>query len=156
MNGDEPKRIIEWLRNLDATLEVLKWIASRSDKATDYLEDLLAIDDVIREQMDYQMERDERINRILIEILNVIGELATTGRISEKTRCSTAELNREVVEDTISSLQRQRREFQKNLNILEEQAAPYGFNVPLEKQNEIDWHKEKISQLEQRIADLKK
>jgi len=131
---------------------VLSWIAKRFDKAVDVIEKQHAIDDVLRELGEYLTDHNERIDRILLLILDKLPD----NNMSARTRQETSELKRDTIKSRIRSLQVQLKKHQANLNWLEEQSAKYGPNVTLEITNGIIYEREKISELEQEIDYLKK
>lgn len=170
--GNESAQILEYLRQLyqlvvtlEQTIETLEqainniktltdvqsWIASRSDKAIDKLEAQPPIDDVLRELSDYLTSNIDRVDRMLLLILEKMPE----GRYSERIKQETAELRRETIDNRIRSLKLQLRQHTENLNSLEEQAAMYGMAIPQEIKNQIDWEKKKIGNIKEEMEYLK-
>lgn len=150
---DEPKQILQQLRNLNAIVDVLSWIASRFDKAIDRLEAQQSIDDVLRELSEYLTSNIDRIDRMLLLILD---RQPDRPNLPERIRRETAELKQETIDNRITSLRAQLARHHDNLNYLEEQAANYGPNVTVEIKNQIEWTKAAINQIEQAIKDLQK
>jgi hypothetical protein len=52
------------------------------------------------------------------------------------------------------ALLKMEQQYYQNLNNLEERAAQYGLNIPLEIANQIRYFKEKIAEVEAELADL--
>lgn len=150
---DEPRQILQTLRNLQAIVDVLSWIASRFDKAIDQVERQPAIDDVLRELSDYLTGSIDRTDRLLLLILERLPERKNE---PEHIRTQTAELKRETIENRLISLRLQRKQYTANLNWLEEQAATYGAAVTVEIRNQIQWTKDKLAKIDNDIGDLQR
>jgi chromosome segregation ATPase len=150
VRDDEPKQIINALRNLQTIVDALQWIASRFDKAVDRIEAQQALDDVLRELSDYLTSNIDRIDRMLLLILEKLADPH-----SERVRRETGELRQETIDNRLRSLRAQLKQYQNNLNWLEEQAANYGTNVSLEIRNQITWTRQKINDIQNEISLLK-
>lgn len=151
MSNDEAKAIYQSLRNLQAIVDVLAWIAGRYDKMMDSVEKQQAVDDVLRELSDYLTGSVDRIDRILLLILDRLPERNVSPRIRQETDA----LKRETIRSRIKSVQTQIIQHQKNLNWAEEQGALYGPESTLDITNKIIWEREKIQELQQEIDYLK-
>lgn len=168
---NEPAQILEYLRNLhqliaalEQAIEVLEqaianiktltdvqsWIASRSDKAIDRLEEQAPIDDVLRELSDYLTSNIDRIDRMLLLILEKMPE----GRYSEQIRQETAELRQETLTNRVRSLKIQLRQHADNLNDLEEKAARFGMTIPQDLDNQIKYERRKIDDIKAEMAHI--
>lgn len=137
---------------MQAIVDVLSWIAQRFDKAVDAIEKWQAVDDVLRETSDYLTENFDRLDHLLLLILEKLPDSDASPRV----RRETAELRKQTIESRINSLQVQLRKHQNNLNWLEEKAAEYGASVTLEITNQTIFEQEKIKEIEQEICYLKK
>lgn len=60
----------------------------------------------------------------------------------------------EIKKERLATLQKVLRTYYQNLNELEERAAQYGLNVPIEITNQIGYFEEKIEKVEKEIAAL--
>lgn len=151
MSNDEAKAIYQSLRNLQSIVDVLAWIAGRYDKILDSVEQHAKIDDVLRELSEYLTDSVDRIDRILLLILEKLPDHDASPRVLRETDA----LKRETINSRIKSLKVQIAQHQKNLNWAEEQAALYGPEVTLDITNKIIWEREKIAQLQHEINYLK-
>jgi len=147
---EEIRQIYQSLRDLQARVDVLAWIASRFDKAVDLIEDFARVDDVIRELNEYLAEEFEQINEALLALLDYLE--CQPGH----TDISTGPLKTDMVEKRLASLRRQLLKHQSNLNYLEEESAEYGPSVPLGITNNIIREKEIIEELQQKIEEFRR
>lgn len=145
--NDEPRQILEALRNLATIVDVLSWIASRFDKAIDRIESQQALDDVLRELQDYLTGNIDRIDRMLLLILEKLADPN-----SERVQRETGELRREAVANRVRSLRLQRQQYYDNLNAWQEQAASYG-ETP-EIRNHVSAIQRKIREIDEEIKTL--
>ena len=147
---EEIRQIYQSLRDLQARVDVLAWIASRFDKAVDLIEDFAKVDDVIRELNEYLAEEFEQINEALLALLDYLecqpGETAI----------DTGELKVDMAEKRLASLRRQLSRHQSNINYLEEQSAEYGPSVPLSITNDLIRERESVAGLKRKIEELKR
>lgn len=149
--ADEPRQILEHLRRLQSIVDVLAWIASRFDKATDALEKQAAIDDVIRE-LDKRLTEDfDHINQVLLLLLERLPDKGASQRITYQTN----QLKKQTIDNRVRSLKTQLSQQHANLNWLEEQSAKYGSSVTLEITNSIIFTKEKIQEITEELHYLK-
>jgi hypothetical protein len=151
--NDEIKSIYQALRNLQAIVDVLQWIANRFDRAVDAIEKQQAIDDIIRELQDYLTTSQDRIDRMLLLILERLPEKSDLPVWAKR---ETAELKQQTIESRLKSLQLQKAQFNNNLNTFEEQAAQYGFLVPIELKNKIEWSQDKLRKIDDELEYLRK
>lgn len=151
MSKSEARQLLEELHRLYSLVSVLSWIAKRFDKAVDVIEKQHAIDDVLREFGEYLADSIDRIDRIMLLIL----ERLPADNISPRAKQETSELLQETIESRKRSLKRQLLDHQGSLNALEEKSAKYGINVPLEVTNGIIFEKEKIKRLKDEFALLR-
>lgn len=149
--SDEPRQIIEHLRHLQSITDVLAWVANRFDKATDAYEHQAAIDDVLKELSDYLAKNFDRIDQLLLLILEKLPDDKSSKRIKQQTN----NLRKQTIESRIESLKNQLKQQYHNLNWLEEQAAQFGVNVTLEITSQIIRARERIAEIEDEIKYLK-
>lgn len=151
MSNDEARQILQYLRNLQSVIDVLIRIASRFDKAVEQIEKMQGIDDVVRELGDYLTANIDRLDRMMLLILEKLPDRG----VSERVKQETAELRQETIKNRIRSLRIQIKQHQSNLNWAEEQAAQYGPTVTLEITNKIIWEREKIKELQAELDYLR-
>ncbi len=148
--SSEPQQILENLRRLQSLVDILSWIASRFDKAVDALEKQAAIDDIIREQDEYLNSSFDRIDKTLLLIL----ERLQNKQESKWTRQETNRLRAETIKSRLESLRKQLKQYQGNLNWLEEQEARYGAETTLQLTNQLIATKEKIGEIDEEVKYL--
>jgi hypothetical protein len=147
--GDEPRIIIEELRNLRALTDVLSWVASRFDKAVDLIEAQAPLDDIIRELQDYLVKSNERIDKSLLLILE---RLPDNANVSQHSRRVTNQLRLDTLSARIESLKKQASILHTNLNDLEEQAAMFGFGqVPVHLRNQMNGNREQLANVAEEL-----
>ena len=147
MPETEVDQFLERLKRLEDIVSVLSWIAKRFDRAIDIIEQQQSIDDVLRELSEYLTENVERIDNMLLLILEKLPDEQASPRV----RRETAELRTQTIKSRVRSLYIQLQKHQKNLNWLEEQAANYGPNVTLEITNQITFERETTKKLQKEI-----
>jgi hypothetical protein len=69
---------------------------------------------------------------------------------------SRADIKAGIHQERRLALLKMEQQYYQNLNNLEERAAQYGLNIPLEIANQIRYFKEKIAEVEAELADLPK
>lgn len=151
MSESEVKAIYQALRNLQALVDVLQWVANRFDRAVDHIERQQAIDDVIRELSEYLTNSIDHIEQVLIVLLE-----QSSGQSTSRTKQETDRLLQETLKNRMRSLKLQIGQHQANLNWAEEQAAMYGPNVTMDITNKIIWEQRKLEDLHKEYEYIKK
>jgi hypothetical protein len=145
---EEIRQIYQSLRDLQARVDVLAWIASRFDKAVDLIEDFARVDDVIRELNEYLIEEFEQVNQALLALLDYLE--CQPG----STKIQTGELKTNIVESRLASLRRQLTRHVSNINYLEEESAHYGPSVPLSITNDLIRERDIVRDIEAKIKEF--
>lgn len=137
---DDYPTFVEVARHLIVAAETLS--GKRSFPLLERAEEFLEVNDVKTEHT--QSNRDS------------LGELGLARDVKIENLKKTEAINDEVAmyKERLNALLKTRRTYYRNLNHLEERAAQYGLNVPIEIVNQVEYFKEKIEQIEKEIASL--
>jgi len=151
VSENEIKAIYQALRNLQALVDVLQWVAHRFDRAVDHIERQQAIDDVIRELSEYLTNSIDHLEQVLIVLLE-----QSSGQSTSRTKQETDRLLQQTLKNRLRSLKLQIGQHHANLNWAEEQAAMYGPNVTMDITNKIIWEKRKLEDMQKEYEYIKK
>ncbi len=136
------------IEEIAGALRRLYSLGDKFAQALTALEKYQQIDDIIRELSEEVPSHLDRIDRLL---LLIIDRLSTTTPVDHHQRKLTSELREEVFGSRRRSIMKQMLQTQSNLNQMEEQAAEYGHHPPLEVTNHIIKLRENFNALEQEL-----
>jgi flagellar biosynthesis/type III secretory pathway M-ring protein FliF/YscJ len=75
-------------------------------------------------------------------------------KVNQPAHTPRQDIKAQMQHDRLTALLKMQQQYYQNLNQVEERAAQYGLNVPVEIANQIDYFKEKIAEVKAEIAVL--